>query len=105
MYNNQIRVPSIRKAFHKPINLSKSTCLHCQSDCVDHDEHKDTILKWPRSDQPPDFILYSVFWDVPSLWFCPQCELYALSLKYDENTLFQYNILLYIFCSIQYKNV
>lgn len=54
--------------------------LHCQGDGIEHDEDKDGILKWLWCDEPPDFVLKPVFWDIASNRFGFEGKFYAVSL-------------------------
>lgn len=44
--------------------------LHGKRHSVDKDENEDNILKRLGSDQPPDFILKSIFWNVATNRLC-----------------------------------
>jgi hypothetical protein len=55
--------------------------FHRQRDCVYHDQYENCVLKRLRRHEPPHFILYPVFWNVSSYWFCFQRKLYAVALE------------------------
>lgn len=55
--------------------------LHGQRDSVEHDEHKDGVLKGLGCDEPPDLVLEAVLGDVASHWLCFQGKLNAVPLR------------------------
>ena len=55
--------------------------LHGQRDSIEHDEHKDGVLKGLRRDEPPYLVLEPVLGDVAPHWLGLQCKLYAIPLR------------------------
>lgn len=55
--------------------------LHGQWDSIEHDEHKDGILKGLGCDKPPDLVLETVLGDVTSHRLGLQRKLYAIPLR------------------------
>ena len=63
------------------VNLWLPSELHGQRDGIEHDEHKDGILKGLGCDKPPDLVLEAVLGDVTPHRLGLQCKLYAVPLR------------------------